>query len=78
MKSPFKFGDAASDIKDIKIHSDSIEIVFDVKLLAAEATIPPEDISYDKEKNRGSLFLTIAMRYLIQMKFHRILKSTRF
>lgn len=52
MKSPFKFGDAASDIKDIKIHSDSIEIVFDVKLLAAEATIPPADISYDKEKEQ--------------------------
>jgi len=52
IETPFKFGASESDISDIKVYPDSIVIFFYVKLLAATATIPPADISYDKEKEQ--------------------------
>lgn len=52
IETPFRFGANKSDISDIKIYTDSIEILFDVKFVAGYVTIPPADISYDKDEEQ--------------------------
>ena len=52
IETPFRFGNSKSDISDIKIYPDFIEILFNVKFAAGYTNIPPADISYDKDEEQ--------------------------